>query len=206
MNDDKQNINIQIGQGPYNHAWTVLGTLLLCGSAGAIAWLLGNAGMLDLAATGMTFFFTQLINMMFKVGLIVIPENKKDVSFKETSGLLRTAWREFQEYQARSPIWRLAALALGFTIVFMSARYAISIALSVFNNVVAAGAAAGLLASLIVAPNLFSDGLKRMRSTGVQVRTSTDGRTAVEPPEQERPAPAVTPAAQTGEVETESWR
>src|SRR5699024_101900 len=64
---------------------------------------------LDLAATGLFFFFMQLISMMLKAGLIVVPEkNRKD--FGETRGLLKTAWREFQEFQGRSPIWRMALL------------------------------------------------------------------------------------------------
>ena len=100
-----QNINIKLDRGgPENHAWTVLGTLLACGAVGMAAWAISNAGALDLAATGMSFFFMQLISMMFKAGLIVVPEkNSKD--FGETRGLLKTAWREFQEFQGRSPIW-----------------------------------------------------------------------------------------------------
>src|SRR5699024_12340482 len=81
-------------------------------------WAISNAGALDLAATGLFFFFMQLISMMLKAGLIVVPEkNRKD--FGETRGLLKTAWREFQEFQGRSPIWRMALLALGFTVGYM---------------------------------------------------------------------------------------
>src|SRR5699024_7831545 len=73
--------------GPETHAWTVLGTLLACGAVGMAAWAISNAGALDLAATGLFFFFMQLISMMLKAGLIVVPEkNRKD--FGETRGLL----------------------------------------------------------------------------------------------------------------------
>ncbi|OYO14040.1 hypothetical protein [Enemella evansiae] len=168
-----QNINIKLDRGPDNHAWTVLGTLLACGAAGMVAWVVSAAGMLDLAATGLTFF-TQLLSMMFKVGLLVLPE-KKSSDFSETSGLLKTAWREFQEFQAKSPIWRLAVLALGFTIVFMIARLGLSFALGVFGNIWIAGAAAALLASLIVAPNLFSGFFSRLKSkSGVQIKPRID--------------------------------
>ena len=34
------------------------------------AWAISNAGALDLAATGLFFFFMQLISMMLKAGLI----------------------------------------------------------------------------------------------------------------------------------------
>lgn len=137
-----QNINIKLDRGgPENHAWTVLGTLLACGAVGMAAWAISNAGALDLAATGLFFFFMQLISMMLKAGLIVVPEkNRKD--FGETRGLLKTAWREFQEFQGRSPIWRMALLAL--------------------------------IASFIVAPQLFTNLVSKMKTkSGLQVKTTT---------------------------------
>lgn len=169
-----QNINIKLDRGgPENHAWTVLGTLLACGSVGMAAWAISNAGALDLAATGLFFFFMQLISMMLKAGLIVVPEkNRKD--FGETRGLLKTAWREFQEFQGRSPIWRMALLALGFTVGYMIFRWGLSVALGIFSNVWIAGAASALIASFIVAPQLFTNLVSKMKTkSGLQVKTTT---------------------------------
>lgn len=166
-----QNINIKLDRGgPENHAWTVLGTLLACGAVGMAAWAISNAGALDLAVTGMSFFFMQLISMMFKAGLIVVPEkNSKD--FGETRGLLKTAWREFQ---GRSPIWRMALLALGFTVGYMIFRWGLSVALGIFSNIWIAGAASALIASFIVAPQLFTNLVSKMKTkSGVQVKTTT---------------------------------
>lgn len=170
-----RDVNIRIDRGPDNHAWTVLGTLLACGAVGMLAWAISNAGMLDLAATGLTVFFFQLVQMMFKVGLLVLPEKKANSDFRETSGLLKTAWREFQQFQARSPIWRLALMALAYTIVFMIVRFCLSIALGVFSNIWVAGAASALVASLIVAPGLFGGFFSKMKSkSGVQIKTADD--------------------------------
>ena len=169
-----QNINIKLDRGgPENHAWTVLGTLLACGAVGMAAWAISNAGALDLAATGLFFFFMQLISMMLKAGLIVVPEkNRKD--FGETRGLLKTAWREFQEFQGRSPIWRMALLALGFTVGYMIFRWGLSVALGIFSNVWIAGAASALIASFIVAPQLFTNLVSKMKTkAGLQVKTTT---------------------------------
>lgn len=174
-----QHINIRLDRGPDNHAWTVLGTLLACGAVGMGAWAISAAGMLDLAATGLSFFFMQLVSMMMKAGLIVIPEKSK-TDFSETRGLLKTAWREFQDFQGRSPVWRMALLALGFTIGYLIFRLAISFALGVFSNIWIAGACAALLASFIVAPHLFSGMVARMKSKGVQIKTTTDDGTATE--------------------------
>src|SRR5699024_10617488 len=97
LSDHNTNIKLDRG-GPEHHACTSRGTLLPCGAVGMAAWAISNAGALNLAATGLFFFFMQLISMMLKAGLIVVPEkNRKD--FGETRGLLKTAWREFQEFQ-----------------------------------------------------------------------------------------------------------
>ena len=173
-----QNINIKLDRGgPENHAWTVLGTLLACGAVGMAAWAISAAGALDIAATGLSFFFVQLISMMFKAGLIVVPE-KNSSDFVESRGMLKTLWREFQEFQGRSPIWRLGLLALGFTIAYMIFRLGLTFALGIFSNIWIAGAASALLASFIVAPQLFSSLLAKMKTrSGVQIKTRADDPT-----------------------------
>lgn len=178
---DQNNISIKLDRGgPENHVWTVLGTLLACGAVGMAAWAISNAGALDLAATGLSFFFIQLISMMFKAGLIVVPE-KNSGDFAESRGMLKTLWREFQEFQGRSPIWRMALLALGFTIGYMLFRLGLSYALGVFSNIWIAGAASALIASLIVAPQLFSRMLSKMKTrSGVQIKTTTPSTDADE--------------------------
>lgn len=166
----EQNINITLDRGSENHVWTVLGTLLACGAVGMIAWAISNAGMLDLAATGLTVFFFQLVQMMMKVGLLVLPQ-KKSGDFAQTSGFISTALREFHEYQARSPIWRLAAMALAYTVAFMIARWGLSVVLGVFNNIWIAGGAAAFVAALIVSPNLFRNLFGKARRSGLDVRS-----------------------------------
>lgn len=171
MSDQTINVNVERGGGPENHAWTVLGTLLACGAVGMAAWAISNAGMLDMAATGLSFFFLQLVTMLFKAGLIVVPE-KNSSDFSESRNILKTLWREFQEFQGRSPIWRMALLALGFTLVYMLFRLGLSVALGVFGNIWIAGAASALTASLIVSPKLFSGMFSKMRSrSGVEIKT-----------------------------------
>lgn len=156
------------------HIFTVIGTVLAIGGGGMLAWALSNAGMLDLAATGLTMFGFQLVSMMMKVGLIVLPE-KSEGSFAETSGNLKTFLHEFHEWQARSPIWRLAAMALAYTVGFLIVRWGLSVALGVFSNIWVAGAAAAIAASIIVAPRLFSTIFRAMKTkSGVQIKTKTD--------------------------------
>src|SRR5690625_6678705 len=61
------------------------------------------------------------VGLMLKAALLVLPEDDGPDS-RETKGALRTAWREFQAFQARSPIWRLALMAVLYTVGFMVVR------------------------------------------------------------------------------------
>lgn len=170
---EQQNITVNVERGgdSSNHGWTVLGTLLACGAVGMAAWAISNAGMLDMAATGLSFFFLQLVTMLLKAGLIVVPKRNSS-DFSESRGIIKTLWREFQEFQANSPIWRMALLALAFTLAYMIFRFGLSLALGVFGNIWIAGAASALGASLIVSPKLFSSMLSKMKSrSGVEIKT-----------------------------------
>src|SRR5699024_12026232 len=124
--------------------------------------------------TGLFFFFMQLISMMLKAGLIVVPEkNRKD--FGETRGLLKTAWRELQEFQGRSPIWRMALLALGFTVGCMIFRWGLSVARGIFRNVWVAGAGAALIATVLVAAQPLTNLVSKMKHTAGAKAQATSG-------------------------------
>ena len=144
----------------------IVGTILMIGAVGMGAYALGEYGLLDVAATGLTMFAFQLGRMMLTNGLIVLPSSTiGDGDFAETRGMLKTAFAEYQAWQARSPIWRLAGLALAYTIAFMVCRWAVTIALGVFTNVWIAGACAAAAGAVIIAPNLISDMVNKMKST-----------------------------------------
>ncbi|WP_422114725.1 hypothetical protein [Brachybacterium sp. UNK5269] len=143
-----------------NRIYQIIATLLLCGAIGMVAYALAKNGWLELASTMLTMFLVQLGTLLFKNGIIGLPEKQDDSAFKGTKGLLRTMAADFREWQARSPIWRLAALATAYTLGFMLARAGIGLALQVFTNVWIAGAAAAALASLIIFPSLLGNATK----------------------------------------------
>ena len=67
-----------------------------------------------------------------------------------------------------------ALLALGFTVGYMIFRWGLSVALGIFSNVWIAGAASALIASFIVAPQLFTNLVSKMKTkSGLQVKTTT---------------------------------
>lgn len=141
--------------------YQIVATLLAISAVGMLAYALAENGWLDIAATGLTMFMVQLIKLLFVNGLIRIPKGKGE--FSESAGLLATLLKDFQRWQANSPIWRLALLAFGYTLAFMLARWAMRGALAVFTNIWVAGAFAALLGSIIIFPQLFSKAATRLK-------------------------------------------
>lgn len=157
MSDNENNPNINISvQSNAGKVFEVVGTLLGCGAVGMVAYALANYGWLEIASTTVTMFFFQWVRMMLASGLIILPDRSKDgetEDFHETRGMVKTAVAEYQAWQAKSPAWRLAALAVGYTIAFMIARWGVSVALTVFSSPWIAGAAAMLVAMVIIGPD-----------------------------------------------------
>ena len=141
----------------------------------------------------------QFVGLMLKAGLLVLPEDDGP-DFRETKGALRTAWREFQAFQARSPIWRLAAMAVIYTIGFMIVRLLLTYAMGIFSNVWIAGGISALVASVIIAPTLISNLVKGIGSkTGVAV-TKAKGDRDVEHVRRDEGARHETPAAEAASI------
>ncbi|PCC26643.1 hypothetical protein CIK75_02155 [Glutamicibacter sp. BW78] len=154
-------VHIHSGERPYQ----IIATLLACGAIGMVAYALAKNGWLEFAATMLTMFLVQLGRLLMLNGLLRLPKRKTS-EFEGTKGLLRTMAAEFEQWQARSPIWRLALLAMGYTVGFMIARWGISFGLTIFSNVWIAGAGAALLASLIIFPSLIATALGFMVKRG----------------------------------------
>lgn len=166
--DGRVTVNIHQNDRIYQ----IIATLLLCGSIGMISYALAENGWIEIAATMLTMFLVQLTTLLFRNGIIGLPEkNAKGASFTETKGMLRTAAEEFRQWQARSPIWRLTALATVYTLTFMILRAGMGWALQIFTNIWVAGAVAALLASLIIFPSLITSAL---RGVGEKVTASKE--------------------------------
>lgn len=121
---------------------------------------------------------------MFATGLIVLPDRSKDgekEDFHDTKGFVKTWVSDYRAWQAKSPAWLLAGLAVGYTIAFMIARWAIGIALTVFSNPFIAGAAAMVIAAIIIGPGQIMRLVNTIKSSKVgsqhnsETRTETNG-------------------------------
>lgn len=174
---DSPNVTVNV-QSNVGRVFEVIGTLLGCGAIGMVAYALANYGWLEVAATALTMFFFQWVRMMLAAGLIVLPDRSTDgeeEDFRETRGMLKTAFAEWQEWQAKSPAWRLAALAVGYTIAFMIARWGIGIGLTVFSSPWIAGAAAMVIAAIIIGPEQIMRLVNKIKGSKTGSRKADDG-------------------------------
>lgn len=161
------NVSVVFESG--NRPYQIIATLLMCGAIVMVAYALAKNGWMELAATMVTMFLFQLVRLLAVTGMLRLPKNTS-TSFQGTRGFIRTAYDEFVVWQASSPIWRLAALAAGYTLLFMLGRWLITLSLGVFTNIWIAGAAGAVIASLIIFPSLLGGVLKKLtrRPDGVE--------------------------------------
>ena len=157
-------VNVESGIG---RVLNVIGTILLCGAVGLVAYSLAQRGWLEIAATLLTAFVFQLTRMLTQAGLLDLTRVTRRAdeagNFVETRNILKVWAREYAEFQARSPLWRLAVMAMGYAIAFMAFRAGAQVALTVFSNMWIAMASAALLGAIIIAPGQIMDLLRAFR-------------------------------------------
>lgn len=160
------NVTVEVPDrgGSETHGWKVLGTLLVVGGVSSLSWALAKSGLLELASTMLTMMLVQLVRLLFTAGMISLPERKDSGDFVETRGVLKKAWSEFQIWQARSSVLRLALLAASYTGAFMLLKLLLQMALRVFTNIWVALAFGAIAAAVIVSPGLFKSAIGGLKS------------------------------------------
>lgn len=152
------------------HVWQVLGTVLACGAFGMIAYALAEAGWLEIASSAVTMLLFTMARLLWHAGMIRVPKKSgSEGDFEVTRSTAKAIYNEFQVWQAKSGVFRLFALALAYTVLFLVARQGVAVALGVFSNPWIAGAGAALIASLIVAPTMVSKLVDKLKASGVRV-------------------------------------
>lgn len=104
------------------HIWQVIATLLAVASTFVLCWYLSQKGLLDLAATGVSFYAITFLRQ-----LAPSLSGKAPREFKKTAGLIDTARADFAEWMANRKMLSLAIIALIATIAFLTFRYIASI-------------------------------------------------------------------------------
>lgn len=144
------------------HGWQVLATLLAIGAVFSLGWSLSKAGALDLAATALSFFLLRLL------GQLGWRPRSTGGHFEGTFSVVSQLRSDYASWSASHGVLAQAVLALGWTILFLVLRLAVSWLLGVvttFWTALAAGlAVAAFVASPVLAQSvagLFRGGARR---------------------------------------------
>lgn len=150
------------------HGWQVLATMLLAGSLFALGWALSQAGLLDVASTGLAFFTVTLARQMG-----VSLSSRAPREFAGTARIIDQARTDFQNWVAGRTLLSRALIAAVLTIGFLLLRAAISGILTVIASPWVA-LAVGLAAAAAVASPFLVRALMETVSGG-SGRVETDG-------------------------------
>ena len=134
-----------------SHIWHVAGTVLLVGAIVSLAWALSQAGMLDLAATGLSFFLVTLMRQL-GVGLTTVAPREFDGS----ANLIRQLQADFARWIATRSVVAHALIAMAYTAAFLLSRAALSAILTVIASPWVALAVGLALAAAVASPSLIS--------------------------------------------------
>lgn len=158
---DGSNVTINL-QSDATRIYNIIGTFLLCGSVGMLAYAAVQQGWIEIAATLITSFLFQFTRLLFANGLLKIPEAGENTEFRETRTMLQTVIAEYKQWQSRSPMWRLTMLAIAYAILFLVARWIMLHVVAVVTNIWVAAALMCLLAMVIIAPNLIAEFVRKL--------------------------------------------
>jgi predicted lysophospholipase L1 biosynthesis ABC-type transport system permease subunit len=131
------------------HVWQVCSTLLAVASMFTLCWWLSKNGLLDLAATGISFFAVTFLRM---VGPSLAKRAPRE--FERTAGLLDTARADFAQWMSHRKLLSLSIIALVSTIAFLIGRFIASTVMAAIASPWLALAVGLALAAAVASPVL----------------------------------------------------
>lgn len=132
-----------------SHGWNVLGTLLLGGALFAAAWGLSQAGQLDMAATGLSFFVMTMVRFTGPSLMKRAPE------FAGTSALVNQARSDLANWLASRRLLSQCLIALALTLGFLAVRAVAAWALGIVASPWLALALGLGVAAIVAAPTIL---------------------------------------------------
>lgn len=131
------------------HVWQVLATLFAVASTFVLCWYLSQKGLLDLAATGVSFY---AVTFLRQLGPSLTRKAPRE--FKRTAGLIDTLREDFTEWMSNRKLLSLALIALVATIAFLTFRYIASVIMVAIASPWLALAVGLALAAAVASPVL----------------------------------------------------
>lgn len=129
------------------HVWQVLATLLAVAATFVLCWYLSQKGLLDLAATGVSFYIVTFLRQ-----LAPSLARKAPKELKRTAGLIDTAREDFAMWMANRKLLSLALIALAVTVMFLVFRYIASVVMVAIASPWLALAVGLALAAAVASP------------------------------------------------------
>lgn len=141
-----------------SHIGNIIGTAAVGGSVFLVCWHLSNKGLLDIAATGLSFFIVSLLRFIAPNLRSSVP-----IEFRDSAGMIDTLRADCQRWIANRRMWAYTLLAALLTIVFLVMRYVASLALGVIASPLIAFALGLLVVAFMSAPMLFKAAIDTVR-------------------------------------------
>lgn len=154
------------------HGWQVAASVLLVGALFSLAWALSEAGLLDLAATGLAFWALAFARQM---GLDLSRRAPKEFSgTAQIISQMRADWTAFLRHRT---ILSRAVIATAMTVGFLMLRAAITGLLTVIASPWIALAAGLALAAAVASPFLVRALMETIGGSSGRVETEGEANT-----------------------------
>lgn len=171
------------------HGWQVLATLLAGASIFTLCWYLSQRGLLDLAATGISFY---LVTFVRSLGGALTARAPKE--FKRSASLIDTMRSDWDTWMANRRLLSLALIAGVATTFFMIGRSVASVILVAIASPWLALAIGLAITAAVASPYL----VKSLARTVGRSVSGEEGAPVEEPaPEDDPPSPPVKPRSTT---------
>ena len=154
------------------HGWQVLATMLLAGSLFALGWALNQAGLLDVASTGLAFWAVTFARQM---GVSLSRRAPKE--FAGTARIIDQLRADFTAWIAGRTILSRALIAAVLTVAFLLLRAAISGILTVIASPWVALAVGLAAAAAVASPFLVRALMETIGGSSGRVETEGEAST-----------------------------
>lgn len=131
------------------HIWQVTATLFGVGSLFTLCWYLTQKGLLDLAATGVSFY---AVTFLRQLGPSLT--NRAPKEFKRSAGMIDTFREDLGAWMGNRKLLSLALIALVATLLFLTFRYIASVVMVMIASPWLALAVGLALAACVASPVL----------------------------------------------------
>lgn len=151
------------------HIWQVLATLLAVASVFTLCWWLSQQGLLDLAATAISFY---VVSMMRMLGPSLAKRAPRE--FRRTAGLLDTARAEAAEWMANRKLLSLAIIAFLSTVAFLIGRFIASTVMTAIGSPWLALAGGFAVSAAVSSPVLLKSIMESFKGASGQGKGGQD--------------------------------